>query len=476
MNFHRFALRMVDLRRLVSAFSSRASSTVLSFLVLLIASRLLPTAEYGLYIFQFSIGSALGLFFVLGQQILVVKHYRLGAADDPTANAALIRTNLRWLALGCGLLVVAGALCVAFSSRLPRPYDHLYIACWFAAVFALAEYLQNYFRIHGEIGLSLTPREIVWRVTSIIGLALLWAIGRTDGVIAIGVVTALLAAITLWQCVPFVRRERSALFGAPLFGIRPETHGDAETRRQWRTETYYFVANGFLNASAGYLETILIGVVVGLEEAAFYFVAQRISQLLALPVAAIDTVGIPLVAARFQDRDIPGAQKLVATLSAGGFAISLAGALVLAVVGPFVLELFDPVFARNEGTFAVLCMVAAATAFFGPGSWLLMIGGGERYFLAARSVVFVAYLGLLAALGYHWGLVGIAVASLVSTIVTNLVATVWIMHKWGIDNMATAVLRPFLLFGRRFAVNAPVEPPVSAASTGEAGRPVSRAA
>jgi O-antigen/teichoic acid export membrane protein len=57
-------------------------------------------------------------------------------------------------------------------------------------------------------------------------------------------------------------------------------------------ESGYFIANNVLNSASAYLETILIGALLGLNEAGFYFVAVRISMLLLLPLAAIDTVGI----------------------------------------------------------------------------------------------------------------------------------------------------------------------------------------
>jgi hypothetical protein len=143
--------------RFLPAFSSRFSSTLLSFLVLLAASHFLPTSEYGLYVFLFSIGSALGLIAVLGQQILVVKHYRRAEASGHPLNQALLGVNARWLALGCFVLLAAALPLWLFAERLPPTYHYLWLAFVFAAIFALSEYLQNYFRIHGRINMSLVP-------------------------------------------------------------------------------------------------------------------------------------------------------------------------------------------------------------------------------------------------------------------------------------------------------------------------------
>lgn len=210
-----------------------------------------------------------------------------------------------------------------------------------------------------------------------------------------------------------------------------------------------------LNSASAYLETILIGVLLGLDQAGFYFVALRIAMLLTLPVAAIDTVGIPMIAARFQSADTEGAQLLIGRLSFASFCISFAGALALAVVAPFILHLFNPDFVRHADVLSALCVLAVSQAFFGPGSWLLMIGGGERFFLIARAIMFVLYLGLLYALARIGGLMGIAIAGLLLSTASNLAAWYWIKQKWRIDNMATAFVRPFLFGG------APVDMPVA---------------
>lgn len=433
--------RRIEARRFLSAFSSRFSSTLLSFLVLLTASHFLSTQEYGLYVFLFSIGSALGLIAVLGQQILVVKRYQRNEEAGHRLNQALVGVNARWLALGCGLLVVAAVVFFVLADAFPEPYRYLWVALAFAAVFAVSEYLQNYFRIHGRINLSLVPREIVWRGASILCIAAAGLIGyRADGEVVMAIVTVLLGATTLYQAVAFTRGEGWGWL------VR---HNDVprETRRIWRTESLYFTANNILNSSSAYLETILIGAVLGLDQAGFYFVALRIAMLLTLPVAAIDTVGIPMIAARFQQSDSAGAQLLIGRLSFASFCISLLGALVLAMIAPFVLSIFNADFVRHADVLTALCVLAVSQAFFGPGSWLLMIGGGERFFLIARAVIFVFYLGLLYGLAQIGGLMGIAIAGLFMTLASNLAAWHWIKRKYAIDSMATAFFRPFIFTG-----------------------------
>lgn len=166
-----------------------------------------------------------------------------------------------------------------------------------------------------------------------------------------------------------------------------------------------------------------------------------------VPVAAIDTVGIPMIAARFQKSDNAGAQLLIGRLSFASFCISLLGAVVLVLIAPFILSTFNADFAQHADVLTALCVLSVSQAFFGPGSWLLMIGGGERFFLIARAVIFIFYLGLLYGLAQIGGLMGIAIAGLFMTLASNLAAWHWIRRKYAIDNMATAFFRPFAFAG-----------------------------
>lgn len=421
-------------QKLFWSLVSRGSSTVLSFALLFAASHVLDTEEYGLYIFLFSVGSSLGLIAVFGQQVLLVKHFRLSTHAKGQTNQSILYYNAVWLAIGCGGQLLAALGIWAFAGHLASPYNALPIALVFGAIFTLSEYLQSYFLVHARIVLALVPRENLWRLLCSVALVFLaWAGLLESGAEAAGVVAGLLALVVGYQVACFVAQEG-------LSFLRQNTARREVPTREWRKETLNFSANGFFQAAALYLETILIGLSIGLDIAAFYFVANRIASLLILPVLAIDTVGVPLISARFQERDHDGAQRLVAMLSAGSFVLALAGGVFLFFVGPFVLHLFDPAFVEHFPVLVLLSVGAICHAFFGPGTWLMMIGGGEGYLLKIRSVVFLVYLGLLYVLGEHYGPEGVAIAALAQLLALHLISRRWVIRHWKVDNAATTFL------------------------------------
>jgi len=443
----------LNLSGLIWSIGSRMGSTVLSFLVLFAVSHVLETKDYGLYVFLFSVGSSLGTILVFGQQILLLKHYRVTNYRNNTGNKDLLFANTLWLLAGSSLQVLAAILTFAFRDQIPPPYNALSIAFLFGAVFTFSEYLQSYFRIHGNIALALMPRENIWRILSATLIpAFAWLGILSGGDDAMGLIVLLLALLTGYQFLRFFQMERTEFLRCTPSDI------PKGKLRTWNRESFFFTSHGFFAAAANYLETILIGVLLNLEAAAFYFVAYRISMLLTLPVLVADTIGEPHIAARFQDNDRTEAQRLVSLLSAGSFLCALVGGVFLYFAGPFILGQFDASFEQNSDILMILCIGSIAHAFFGPGTSLNMIGGGERHLLTQRSLVFLVYLAALLGLSYMFGLAGVAWASVLQLIVVHLIARNWVLKTWGIDNMATS------FFGVARRIHSDTAPPIPKAN------------
>ncbi|BAQ49792.1 MULTISPECIES: lipopolysaccharide biosynthesis protein [Methylobacterium] len=437
-------------QQFASAFVARIASAVLGFVMLLVASRLLTTYEYGVYVFLFTLGSGLGLIAALGQQNLVIKHYRAQGGVGPH-NDALVRYNLGWLTAATVAMVAVSAAVFVAEESLPDPYHRLHLACAFAAVFALAEYLQSYFRVHGRIWLALLPREVIWRGACSVAFAAAALLGLLDGATAaMQILLGLLAATTLYQFWHLAAHHGWDSWRGGLWrgGLRHPAKGAA-----WRGESLLFTANNAMVAVTAFLETVIVGALLGMEQAAFYFVALRYATLVNLPSAAIDTVSMPMIAAHFQAGDRVGAQRLVGRLSLASFAISAAGALVMAVGAPFALALFKPDFAAHTDVLMVLSLSSVVIAFFGPGATLLTIGGGERYILVANAALFSVYAVLLCLVAVPFGILGVAVANVVWTVVINLVLARWVRAHWDVDSRATA------FFTRRAWSPVPAVPP-----------------
>jgi O-antigen/teichoic acid export membrane protein len=108
-------------RRLTEILFSRGLSTVSSFVLLFVASRVLTLPDYGLYVFLFSVGSALGLFIGLGRPMLLIKHFRAAQTSASVHNRSLLRASLFWIGIASAVILVLGAGLYVAAPMLPSP-------------------------------------------------------------------------------------------------------------------------------------------------------------------------------------------------------------------------------------------------------------------------------------------------------------------------------------------------------------------
>ena len=406
------------------------------------ASKLLDTKEYGFYIFLFALGSAGGLIFSGGLPLILIKYFRGEETQEHAANKSLLKRLAHWQ---CRWLFLAAVFCGAIALFNPafvegRPWVALPLFL-FVASFAIGEFLINYFRIQKSVFWALMPRENIWRsLSALILLAILISGHPIDGGLVFTLVSGCLVLCIAVQSIAFFKWE-----GLGWLRGRPKQEDAAHITR---SEASFFSANVLFNSMASYLETLIIGLVIGLEEAAFFFVALRLTQLLLLPVSAMDTIGVPMVSRKFQDKDISGAQHLVGIFSAASFGLSVIGGMGLIVFGPFILGLFKPEFLDQFHIVILMSVGAIIHAWFGTSSNLMMIADGERYYLWTRCVLIAFALVGFLVLGPLYGLAGIVGTSLVIGTTEHIVVWLWTRKNLQVDVMASAFFKPLLPTGR----------------------------
>ena len=423
--------------KLLQSLVSRGLSTVFSFLLIFVLARLLSPEEYGLYALLFSIGSGLGLTMTVGQTTLLMKHFRADEAIASPINMQLIRENLLWLTVSLVLIALICSLLVA-SSEMVSPAAVL-VVFLFASLFVLSEYAQSYFRARGRILTALLPRENVWRPIATAGLLLAGLGGLAlSGVSALLIVTLCLGLIVGYQIAVMATE-----CGRGLVTV-PGSKSEPAPRATWRQESTYFSLNTLMTAVALHIEVLIVGLVLGLEEVALFFLMMRLTALLNLPAVSMETVAFPMVSERLRKGDTDGAQKLLAMFAAITFALCLIGVAVLVPLGPHIIALFNPELGGSSLLMGLMALTALIYAYFGLGTGALMLGGGERFFLIYRSILYVFYGAALALFGYIWGLEGIALTMAGGILIETLLAAWWCKRNLGIDISAAALI-PVLL-------------------------------
>ncbi len=395
------------------AAGCRLASTGLSIALLAVLTRSLGPEEYGRFVVLLSIGTMLGQVLPLGQQALLLKHYRPNS--PPEQNWALLRTNSAWLAAGTGLIVLTAAT-LSPANVMPG----LPAALIFAAIFALTEYFLNFFRVHGRMAWALVPRENAWRLLVLCTIpAWAWQETSPAGHHAFLLATGLLFLPVAVQVAKFIRTEG-------LAWIRAKNPVPA----RWRRESGYFFGANVLFASANYLDTIVIGAVIGLQEAAIYFTAFRISKLLEMPKLILNTAIIPRLAAACQTADRPAIQRILRQMVVFALAPTVIAGLLTIMLCRSLLGVFDPSFAGHAHILVILVFVTGTVVGLGEGEPTMKMAGGEKQQLIAYSLLLLVHLFLLTVLGNLLGLTGVTVAYGL-----HVTARAWFARHWCRTNL-----------------------------------------
>jgi len=428
----------IDLRRLVLTLISRGLSTIFSFALIISLARVLTAEEYGLYALLFSLASAIGLVLTAGQPMLVVKHFHRQDRPGDRNNQRLIAHNLLWQSTAIGIVWLLGFLCWAFGLGGFSP-EAILVILMFASIFLLGEYFQSYFRARNQLKLALVPRENFWRpfatcviwLTAFLGMSL----GGTEALALVGACLALAVGI---QAVFFIRDAASRYSeAAPHLEAPPRGTG-------WTRESVYFALNGLMTAVALHIEVILVGLVLGLEEVALFFVLFRLAMLLNLPQMSMETFALPMVAERLREGDHHGAQQHLSAFALITFLLSLIGAAILVPLSPFIVWIFNPDFEVSRLLMLAIAGQPVVQAYFGLGTGTLMISGGERFFLIYRSALYVLYAGALVLFGLLFGLMGVALTMTGLILIEHLFAASWCARNAKISISAGSALKLFL--------------------------------
>ncbi len=184
-------------------------------------------------------------------------------------------------------------------------------------------------------------------------------------------------------------------------------------------------------------DTIMIGALASVDEAALYAVARRLFQMLGLPFTSARVATFPLLAQLRAQAEARGEQwrRLAGDLrmmSFAGFATTAIGALVVLAVPQLFLSVFGDDFGTADTALRLFAVQAMVNALAGPVGAALSIHGYER--IVARWVVLSAVLniGLNAVLIVKWGAAGAALASLISAAVWNVALVGELVRRTGI--------------------------------------------
>ncbi|WP_419320587.1 lipopolysaccharide biosynthesis protein [Caulobacter sp. ErkDOM-E] len=406
----------------------KVTTAGVTFAMFVLLARWLGPLEYGRYATLFTLATFLAFLVVGGFHTLALRQLpALEHSDRPDEAIALVRDG--YIAI---LLMAASLACIALAagaalSGLAGPAAWVPLAALgLATPLAIAEYQSNVLRGWGSVLLALLPRDVLWRLLVLAGIAVPVLRGHSLGA---GVAFAITAAILL------------ALVGAQFFlGLRrapsegfSEAHKHRPAPITRLAEARWLWAAALSGALVPQLGVVVVGGLLSPTDAGVLFAAQRTAALLSLPLVAAEIIGGPMIAHAWAKSDPKEIQRICKLINLILFVPVSLGAIAMAALSGQILSIFRPEFSPYAYVLIILSLGTLANALCGPTGFLLLMTGNERQFVLIYSSVQIVGLGLVAAFAAYSGLIGAAIASAVSIVAWNVIVALWSRANLGID-------------------------------------------
>jgi O-antigen/teichoic acid export membrane protein len=165
-------------------------------------------------------------------------------------------------------------------------------------------------------------------------------------------------------------------------------------------------------------DLILVGIIAGHRAAGIYAVVLFTAETIQIFKTAGKTVVGPLIAPLFKKDGRESIQRLGGFLSRLAFSLAVVGAALIAFFGHQLLGIFGKEFTAGYQALMVLLVMQLLRAASGVPGMLLIMTGKQTRLVKVYSLSVVAQLALLAALVPTLGILGAAIATTITEMVS----------------------------------------------------------
>jgi O-antigen/teichoic acid export membrane protein len=407
--------RRADLARGASAaFLIRLGGMGAAFLVQILIARVAGVSGFGEYTYVLSWVLLLSLFARIG---LDSASLRFVAGYSATSDWARLRGfvvqshRLTFLVSVLVSAVVAVLVSILRDRLSPTLSVTAWIGCVALPVLCLLHLESASLRGLRVVVASLVPTELI-RPIALGVVVVLWYWTAGAPLNAPNAMSAHLVGIALALLATAAAMRRHLPFEVS------EVRSTMQTREWVRVALPLLLLSG-MQMVMGQADVLMIGALLGTDQAGIYAAASRLAQLLPFGLIAVNTVIAPTIAELWVQNRRDQLQRVL-TVAARATAVATVGlALLLAPLGRFALGLFGPDFAAGHAALMILIAGQLTLAVSGSVGFVMTMTGLEGK--AAFIAVMVASLNVVlnALLIPVFGLVGAALATACTVVIWN---------------------------------------------------------
>ena len=386
-----------------SAFLARVFNAGLGFATQILLARWMGEREYGIYAYAWVwllVAGGIGSLGIPVAALKFVPDYR-AKGDLPRLRGFLhFARGPVLLPSVAGALAAAAAMAAWSHGSAFLPVGMIALAV--LPIYVLTDIQTGIARAYDFLDLGLSADYLV-RPLLVLAFAVAIGLAGGDGS-AVNVMLATLAATGSTALV------QGVLLDGRLRARIPAGPRESEVRR-WSDAAWPLLAVAGFTLLLNATDIIVLKLFVEPEDIAIYFAATKI-----VAIASFVAYGVSNTSAhRFAEHVATGDRHALAQLAAQTvrwtFWPTVAVALCLAVLAPFLLALFGPQFAAGAPVVTILALGLVAGATVGPADRALAMADHGRLAAGIYGAAFLVNLGLALLLIPKMGLTGAALAT-----------------------------------------------------------------
>jgi O-antigen/teichoic acid export membrane protein len=415
-----------------------ATRMFLGLLGTALAARILPVEAFGAFVLVEVIGSFLTQFSSLGLDVAITKF--ITGTDDGHEQRQLVNTAIQFRLLTIILVSLVALLIRPVLSNMFGSSPLLIYALFVPLLYLLESsrrmlrsILQG-FQLFGPISIS----DLLGSLVNFV-LLLILVLGMQQGVFGLlyaRVISSAAACIYLFRSVP----------------IRKQLELNVGLLKQLLAFGFPLQINAMLTFAYGRTDALLIGVLLGPAEIAYYEVARKIPESLVRTYDAFRTVYFPLMS-RLSARGEQGRLERVLNHSTRWISfLGISVALVTLVFGSDIIRLlFSDKYLPSAPVFTLLMFGLTLTLIeYTLGNSLVAIGESDKPAIVNAVLAAVSLLCNVLLIPI-FGIFGAAIANVTGNVAAIPLDTLFLRRK-KVDVRMVFFLKPILLFAAFWAV------------------------
>ncbi|NJK57584.1 MAG: flippase [Pleurocapsa sp. SU_5_0] len=412
-------------QKIIGTFGLKIAYVGLTFITSAILARILGANNYGTYVYVITCVSILQIPACLGISSLLVREI---AAYQAKSRFGLMTGLLRWanqivlfVSLSLAILAVffVKYLDLGWSNQMQNVF---YVALISLPLSSLTTVRQGAMEGLNQVLKGQVAETLVQPVLFLILISILYGLFQeAPNVTWIMTTRVLTVAVAFFIGTQLLRKT--------LVRIKYKPEIIEYDIDNWLSSVLPFLLINAVYVIYNKTDALMLGAMRGTEDVGIYYINDRISDLILFIVTAVNTSVTATIVSLHVKKDRINLQKLVTKASKVNIIIALPITLILIIFGKYILSIFGAEFISGYMALVISCLGKLFIVCLGLTAVLLSMTGYENYI--AKIVGFSSIINVI--LNYIliplWGIIGAALATVVSIVICNIYLAIMVYKK-----------------------------------------------